>query len=189
MMASGQRISELARFTVDLIDENNTAFEGLFLETTDAVRVKGRGVSGKSLIRYIVKDLFLPYYKKWLPIRKQILEENNVSHNFIFIKENGEPATVSTFNSWFEKWRDFLGKPFYAHALRHFYCTYLLSLGLEKQLVQEIIGWKSGDLVDVYNDATVKDMKWKGLDKLRVALEQESMKEILDEAEEDLGNI
>lgn len=189
MMGSGQRISELARFTTDLIDENHTAFEGLFLETTDEVKVKGRGVNGKSMVRYIIKDLFLPYYKKWLPIREQILKENGKSHNYIFIREDGEPASASTFNTWFEKWNEVLDKPFYAHAMRRFYCTYLLSLGLEKQLVQKIIGWKSGDLVDVYNDATAKDMKWKGLDKLRIALEQESMKEILDEAEEDLGNI
>lgn len=186
MMASGSRVSELARFTTTIIDENNTAFEGLFLETTDEIRVKGRGVNGKSLIRYIVKDLFLPYYKKWLPIREQIMKENGKEHDYVFIRYDGEPASVSTFRTWTERWDEVLSKHLYPHSMRHFYCTYLLSIGLEKQLVQEIIGWQSGDLVDVYNDATAKDMKWKGLEKLRLALEQESIKETLDEAEDDL---
>lgn len=186
MMGSGSRVSELVRFTTDVISKDNTAFEGLFLETMEGIKVKGRGVNGKSLIRYIIKDIFLPYYEKWLPERERIMRENNQNHNCIFIKDNGEPAQVSTIRSWIEKWDKALNKHLYPHSLRHFYCTYLLSIGLEKQLVQEIIGWQSGDLVDVYNDATAKDMKWKGLEKLKLALEQESMQEVLNEAENDL---
>ena len=70
IMSSGSRASELLRFTTDMIDENHTAFEGLFLETTEDIRVKGRGVNGKYIPRYLIKDIFLPYYKKWLPIRE-----------------------------------------------------------------------------------------------------------------------
>ena len=49
--------------------------------------------------------------------------------------------------------------------------------------MQELQAWSSDSLVDVYNDNSAKDMKWKGLDKLRAALEQESLKEELDEIE------
>ena len=73
MMGSGARISELVRFTVNMIDENNTAFEGLFLETTEEMQVKGRGVNGKHIERYIIKDVFLPYFKKWIPVRNEII--------------------------------------------------------------------------------------------------------------------
>lgn len=175
MMSSGSRASELSRFTIDIIDENNTAFEDLFLETTEEIQVKGRGVNGKNLIRYILKDTFLPYYKKWLPIRKQIMKENNQSHNSIFITKNGEPASVITFRNWVERWNDYVDKPFYMHSIRHWYTTHLVAtIGLEQELVQEIIGWTSSDMVAIYNDSTAKDRKWKGLEKLRIAMEKEN---------------
>lgn len=174
MMASGARISELGRFTVSMIDENNTAFEGLFLETTEEMQVKGRGVNGKHIVRYLIKDLFLPYYKKWLPIREKIMKENNKNHDFIFIRSDGEPAAVPTFRSWMEKWDDVLDKHLYAHSIRHFWTTYLLGLGLEKEFVQELQDWSSDVLVNLYNDATAKDRKWKNLDKLAQAMEEEN---------------
>lgn len=183
IMSSGSRASELLRFTTDMIDENHTAFDGLFLETTEDVRVKGRGVNGKYIPRYLIKDIFLPYYKKWLPVREQIMKETGKEHNFIFIRSDGEPALLSTIRSWMERWDDVLDKHWYPHAGRHFWCSYLLSIGLEKQLVQELQAWSSDALVDIYNDNTAKDMKWKGLEKLRAALEQESLKEELDEIE------
>ena len=181
MMASGARISELGRFTVSMIDENNTAFEGLFLETTEEMQVKGRGVNGKRITRYLIKDLFLPYYKKWLPIREQIMKENNKNHDYVFVRNDGEPATVSTFRGWMEKWDDVLDKHLYAHSIRHFWTTYLLGVGLEKEFVQELQDWSSDTLVNLYNDATIKDRKWKSLGKLRDALEQESSQEELGE--------
>ena len=181
MMASGARISELGRFTVSMIDENNTAFEGLFLETTEEMQVKGRGVNGKRITRYLIKDLFLPYYKKWLPIREQIMKENDKNHDYIFIRNDGEPATVSTFRGWMEKWDDVLDKHLYAHSIRHFWTTYLLGVGLEKEFVQELQDWSSDTLVNLYNDATIKDRKWKSLGKLKDALEKESSQEELGE--------
>lgn len=188
IMASGSRASELLRFTTDMIDENHTAFEGLFLETTEDIRVKGRGVHGKMIQRYIIKDIFLPYYYKWLPIRKQILEENGKEHNYIFIRNDGEPALISTIRSWMEKWDDVLDKHWYPHAGRHFWTTYLLGIGLEKELIQDLQKWSSDALVDIYNDATAKDRKWKNLDKLKAALEAESFQEELDEIEKDYKN-
>lgn len=183
IMSSGSRASELLRFTTDMIDENHTAFEGLFLETTEDVRVKGRGVNGKYIPRYLIKDIFLPYYKQWLPVREQIMKETGKDHNFIFIRPDGEPALISTIRSWMEKWDDVLDKHWYPHAGRHFWTTYLLSIGLEKELIQELQKWSSDALVDIYNDVTAKDRKWKNLDKLKAALEEESFKAELDEIE------
>lgn len=181
MMASGARISELGRFTLSMIDEDNTAFEDLFLETTETMQVKGRGTNGKQIHRYLIKDLFLPYYKKWLPIREEIMKENNKQHDYIFIRNDGEPATSSTFRSWIEKWDEVLDKHLYAHSIRHFWTTYLLSLGLEKEFVQELQDWSSDVLVNLYNDATAKDRKWKNLDNLKNALEQDNSEEELKE--------
>jgi len=167
IMSSGSRASELVRFTTDMIDYHNTVFEDLFLETTRKVRVKGMGVEGKDISRYLIKDLFTPYYDKYLPIRERIMEQNNQEHDYIFVKQNGEPATIHTIRGWMEKWDQKLTQHWYPHAGRHFWTSYLIGVGLEKQLVQELQSWSSDALVDIYNDNTAKDVKWKGLSKLK----------------------
>lgn len=171
MISSGARLSELTRFTTDSIDENNTAFEGLFLETTKEIQIKGRGTSGKHEVRYIIKDSFLPYYNKWLPIREKIMKENGESHNSIFIKSDGKPAETSTIKGWIEKWDTVLDKHLYAHALRHLFVTNCIRSGLQPDFIQEIIAWSSSDMVSVYNDLTLKERKWEGLDKFKKALD------------------
>lgn len=179
MMASGARMSELCRFRTSIVDENNTAFEGLFLETTEKVKVKGRGTDGKYIDMYIIKDLFLPYYKEWLPVREGILKANKQEHDFIFVTRDGKPASVSTLKSWFERWDRYtskeFGKNWYGHQQRHWNTTYLLSVGVEKELVQDLKKWTTDSLVTLYNDSTSKDRKWKGLDKLKTALEQDKV--------------
>lgn len=174
IMASGMRISETTRITTDLIDYNNEAFEGLFLETTKEIKTKGQGKTGKLLKKYIIKDLFVPYYDKWLLKRSEILKENNISHDYVFISQNGKPATIATYRYWMKDWDSILGgKHWYPHAGRHFWTSYLSAIGLEKQLIQELQGWSTDTLVDLYDDNTAKDINWKGLAKLRDALERE----------------
>ena len=72
-ISSGARKSELLRFDIDLIDENNTAFDDLFIETKEPIKTKGRTKEGKLLYKYIYKKTFIDYYKTWLPIRKKIM--------------------------------------------------------------------------------------------------------------------
>lgn len=187
IMASGARVSELVRFTTDMIDENHTAFDGLFLETTEDMKVKGRGVDGKYIPRYIIKDIFLPYYNKWLVEREKIMKETGQNHNYIFLRKNGEPAITTTIRSWMDKWDNFLEKHWYPHAGRHFWTTYLLGIGLEKELVQSLQNWCSDAMVAVYNDSTAKDRQWKSLEKLRIAMEQEIFKEELDDVYNDMN--
>lgn len=166
-IGSGARVSEWVRFTTDIIDENNTAFDDMFLETTKKIKTKGRTKTGKLIEKYIIKDIFLPYYKDWLSERDKILKENNQDHNSIFIKRDGKPATVETIRGWIEKWERFLGVPFYPHCLRHYITTNLSRLGLSSDFIVEVMGWSSTDMVKVYNDLTAKEKKWKDLDKLK----------------------
>lgn len=179
MTSSGARASELVRFRTDIIDENNTAYEGLFLETTEEIRIKGRGVNGKSALRYILKDTFLPNYRKWLIEREKIMKENNQDHTYIFIKSNGEPAELTTIKSWFVKWDIFttkrFSKTFYPHALRHRLVSYLLSIGVEKELIQSLLSWTTAEMVDIYSDLKPSERKWKSLGKLKSALEQDNI--------------
>ena len=176
-ISCGARISELARFTTDLIDENNVVFDGLFLETTKEIVTKGRGVNGKLLRKYILKDMFLPYYKKWLETRKVIMEENNQSHNYIFITRDGSPANADRLRDWMSAWSDIVGQPLYAHSLRHYNITFLKRLDIEDDFIVYLTGWSEGtghSMISIYNDMTAKDRKWKNLDKLAQALEQNS---------------
>jgi integrase len=188
IMASGARISEILRMDMDAIDLNNRAFDDLFLETKKEIQVKGRGVNGKKIYRYIIRDIFEPYFLEWLPIRKEIMTKNNQDHNCLFIKSDGSPAKVSTLRSWMEKWEEVLGKTWYPHAGRHFWCTYLVAtIGLEQEFVQELQQWSTSQMVSIYNDSTAKDRKWKGLDKLKNAMSSESVN-IVENAEAENAN-
>lgn len=156
-ICSGARLSELLRFTTDLIDEERVAFGDIFLETTKQIKTKGRGKGGKLLYKYILREKFLPHYRDWIIEREKILKENNLNHICLFIKPNGEPATPSTIRSWVEEIEDFLKVPFYVHSLRHFLVTLLSRNNIPQPIIQELMGWSSAEMVQVYDDSTLKD--------------------------------
>lgn len=177
-ISCGARVSELASFTTDLIDEENTVFDDLFLETTSKIRTKGRGVNGKMLTKYILKDMFLPYYKKWLEVRKEIMKEYNQEHDYIFIVKDGSPASADRLRDWMGNWSEIVGQPCYPHNFRHYNITFLKSLDIEDDLIVYLTGWSEGTghtMISIYNDLTAKDREWKNLDKLKIALEQENI--------------
>ena len=172
-MYSGCRIAELEQFTIDLIDENNVAFGGVMLETTRKIRCKGFGKEGHVIYKYIIKDLFLPYLKLWIPEREKLLKEKgNGEEKALFLKLNGEKATQNVFRGWIEKWEKIIKKPLYPHMLRHRLVTYLTSLGLSSDYIVAIIGWKDSKMVNVYNDLEDKDREWKDSDKLQKIIDQ-----------------
>ncbi len=172
-ISSGMRISEIEQMTIDLIDENNTAFDDLFLETTEEIRTKGFGKVGHRITKFFIKDMFLPYYKAWIPIREQTLKDKGLEHNYLFIKRDGEPADKQNFRVWMKKWEKFLETDLYFHAFRHFYTTHLSRIGLTNDFIVETMGWLSGEqMVKIYNDLTAKDKKWKDTIKLSEYLKQ-----------------
>ncbi len=166
-IASGSRFSELLRFTTDILDRNATAFDGIFLETLKKIKTKGRTKQGKLLTKYIIKDIFLPYYDAWLIEREKILKEKEKYHTYIFVKQDGTPCEESTVRYWIGKFEDYLGVPFYPHCLRHFYTTYLAKIGLPHPLIKEIAGWESEGMVSLYDDVQAKDKSWKELENLK----------------------
>lgn len=172
---SGARKSELIRFTTDIIDENNIAFD-VFLETVEAIKTKGRGRDGKKLHKYIIRDLFLPHYKLWLEKRAEILEENKIEdHGFVFIDEGtGLPITSpNSVGRWLVALEKEIGVVVYAHCLRHYLATYLVKIGLEVDLIVHLFGWESSEMLKIYNDLTAKDREWKSLGKLKDAISKD----------------
>ena len=164
---SGCRISELALFKKDTISEDVVAYGGLMLETTHKIRTKGFGKTGKLLNKYIIKDLFLPYYKKYLEYRQEVVERTGNDTEEFFIQFDGTPAQVSTFNSWKNKWEKYLGQDLYFHNYRHFFTTKLTLLGMSDEIIIALVGWSSPEMKKVYTDIDDKDKDWsKDLSKL-----------------------
>lgn len=183
MVYSGSRVSEIFRFTLEIIDIGNTAYEGLFLETTEEIKTKGRGKTGKMLYKYILKAPFIQYYENWILKRKSIMDENKINHNYLFIKNDGTPASCDILRGWINKWEKFLSNDIesnpnldkiylYAHCLRHYLVTYLSRIGLESDLIVSLFGWSSSEMYNIYNDLTAKDKQWKGLNKLKEAINE-----------------
>ena len=167
LASSGARISESLRINVDMIDENNTAFGDLFLETTDELKTKGHGKNGTMMTRFIIKDTFLPMFKKWIPIREEIMKKNNKEHNHMFIKSNGDPISKSGVNYWIKKWESILGVDAYAHMFRHFIVSDLTRKGCSSDFIVAVMKWKSADMYNIYNDIEDKERDWKEIDKLK----------------------
>lgn len=176
-IGSGARISETLRFTVDIIDENSVAFGGHFLKTTRKIKTKGFGKKGTPKYKYIYKDIFLEEYKKWLIEREKILKDCGKEHNSIFIKTNGDPATIDKVNYWAKKWGKYLTEDkktnpsgeqvdFYIHACRHWLATHLAKKGISQELIVAIFGWASSDMFNVYCDLDEDEREYKDIDKL-----------------------
>lgn len=169
-ISCGARVSELAQFTLSLIDEGNTVFDGLFLETTEKIRTKGSGVQGKMLKKYILKDMFLPYYHKWLAERDEIIKKTNQDHDFIFITKDGNPANADRLRDWISTWGDIIEQPIYPHSLRHYQISLLKRLEIDDDLIVYLTGWAEGTghtMISIYNDNELTDTQFACLDNLK----------------------
>ena len=163
-ISCGARISELARFTTDLIDEDSTVFDGLFLKTTEKIRTKGRGTGGKML-------------DKWLPIREQIMKENGQEHDYIFITKDGNPANADRLRDWIGTWGNIVDQPSYPHLYRHYQISLLKKLEIDDDLIVYLTGWAEGtghSMIAIYNDNSIADTTPKCLERLKNYLEQEN---------------
>ena len=169
-ISCGARVSELAQFTISLIDEDKTVFEGLFLETTEKIRTKGSGVQGKMLKKYILKDMFLPYYHKWLVEREEIMKQTNQNHDYIFITKDGKPANVDRLRDWTGNWGDIVEQPIYPHSLRHYQISLLKRLEIDDDLIVYLTGWAEGTghtMISIYNDNELTETQFACLGNLK----------------------
>lgn len=153
-MYSGRRKAELPRFKVSYFDEENV-FLGSLYKTPEKVKTKGRGSHGKMLDLYVLKREFDPYLKLWLKQR----EDNGIMSEWLFPSKDNqdEPIKPETLDNWVDTYTRFLGKDFYWHSLRHFFTTQCLKANLPSSVIQEIIGWESADMVNLYNDTTTEE--------------------------------
>lgn len=157
-MNSGRRKAELPRFKVSYFDKENVKFGSLYY-TPEKVKTKGNGSKGKLLNLYVFKNNFDKYLNLWLDEREKL----GITSEWLFpAKINGEwseteQLSVSTLDSWADSYSKILGKPFYWHSLRHYFTTMCVKSKLPQNVIQTIVGWSNGEMVNLYTDLTVED--------------------------------
>lgn len=156
-MNSGRRKAELPRLKMSYFNDENIIYGSLY-KTPETVKTKGRGSKGKQLTLYILKNDFQPYLDLWRKYR----EENNIQSEWLLPKKVGgewvdEPISISTLDSWADTFARVLEIPFYWHSMRHYFTTSCLQANLPADVVKEIVGWASLDLVSVYDDRSADE--------------------------------
>lgn len=154
---SGRRKAELTRFKVHYFDKENLICEGALYKTPEKMVTKGRGMEGKLLDVYTLAKPVQPYIDLWIAERKRL----KIRSQWLFPKYSGgkwrdKPIDTSTLDVYAEEFSKFLNKPFYWHSLRHYFSTYLSEQNIPDSIIQDMIGWESGDMVRLYVD-TKKD--------------------------------
>ena len=147
-MYSGRRKAELCRFKVSDFEESHLVCGGALYKSSP-IKAKGRG-GGEYVQCYTLARKFQPYLDLWLQYR----EQNNISSDWLFPNRTNtsEHIPISTANSWSNTYSSIAGKPCYLHSLRHFFTTSLAKAGIPDGVIQKIVAWKSGDMVNIYKD-------------------------------------
>ena len=178
-MNNGRRKSELPRMKVSYFTEDNVIYGSLY-KTPETVTTKGRGSRGKQLIVYTLKNGFQKYLDLWLEYRK----ENNITSEWLIPKkENGEyldeQIPITTMDSWAESFSKILGVPFYWHSLRHYFTTACSRSGLPDDVIKNLVGWESNDMVSIYKDIDADEQfaQYFGEDGIK-QVEQKSLSEL-----------
>ncbi len=151
-MYSGRRKSELCRFRVSDFSEANLICGGALWKSTP-IKTKGRG-GGRYISCYTLAKKFRPYLNRWLLSR----QEQGIDSPWLFPDrlDPDECVKVSTVNSWAKTFSRMAGRPAYIHSLRHYFITSLAKAGLPDGVIQNLISWKSSDMVRLYTDLDVE---------------------------------
>ena len=153
-MCSGRRKAELCRFRVSDFKDENLVCGGALYKTSEPIQTKGFGL-GKFIYCYTLAKKFKPYFDAWVKER----DEKGIESEWLFPSAGApnEQMADTTLNSWANTFSRMTGKDFYWHSLRHYFTTHLAKLGLPDNVIQEIIGWESADMVRVYKDISAEE--------------------------------
>lgn len=150
--SSGRRKAELLEIKVHHITDENLKWGALY--KTDQIKCKGKKQSV-----FILKSKFKKYFDLWMQERERLGVPSSIDD--IFIKKEDDEwrqAKVSQLNYYADCFSEMLNEDFYWHALRHQFTTELLNQGLPESVVQQIIGWSSSDMVNLYDDRDKDDL-------------------------------
>lgn len=151
--ASGSRKAELLQMRPDFFTPETEVFNG-YMYCTPEVRAKGSGKRGKVIKKYVIKELFQPYFEMWMQERKKLGIE---TESLFVTMKNGkyEKATISTANSFATKISKMFDIEYYTHSSRHFFCTHLKAMELPDDVIVQIFGWSEttgSGMIAIYDD-------------------------------------
>ena len=154
--ASGSRKAELLQMRVDFFTPEREVF-GSYMYCTPEIRSKGRGIQGKVIKKYVIKQLFDPFLQLWLAERRRLGIE--IPELFV-TKRAGTyvPATVATANGFAERISKLFNIEYYAHSSRHFFCTSLKRMKLPDDVITQIFGWSNSDMIKIYSDIPAEEI-------------------------------
>lgn len=153
---SGSRKSELLRFKVSYFKDEYIV-NGLY-KTPEKIKTKGRGKLGKQIPRFTISNYFKPYLEMWLNKRKELGVPDDIDNLFVAYKDGiWQPIKISTLDSWADYFGKVLNVEFYMHSLRHYYTTMLYKSGVPSEVIKQIVGWESVEMVSTYTDVKVED--------------------------------
>ena len=151
--ASGRRKAELLEIKRSFITDENLKWGSLY-KSPYKIQTKG-----KKLEVYVLKSKFKKYFDLWMEERERLGVPDDIDDIFVK-KENGEwrGAKISQLNHYANVFSEEMGADFYFHCMRHNFCTELLKAGIPETVVQQIIGWTSADMLQIYDDRDKDDM-------------------------------
>ena len=94
------------------------------------------------------------FFEQTIEFEKAIERIENIIPCFVFIEPvemNWVKVEIKCRIEDVKTIEKYLGKSVYSHAFRHLCCTYLLEIGIPKEVVQQIFRWKT-DQVPTYDD-------------------------------------
>lgn len=162
-VASGSRKSELTRFKCSYFTDKNIIL-GCMYQTPEKIKTKGRGKIGKPLLKYTFVKQFKPYFDLWMEERKK----KGIDSEWLFVRNIDNKwvqANDNTLSSWAVTINHYSDKTFYFHANRHLWTTNLKREGIPSDVIKELQGWESEEMVSVYSDLDVSETLKKYFDK------------------------
>lgn len=176
----GRRKAELVRFKVSYFDNDNLICDGAIYKTPEKIKTKGRGQRGKLLYCYTLAKPFQPYLDLWLQERKKL----GITSDWLFPQyKNGEwldeHIATTTADSYARTFSKIMNNNFYFHACRHKFVTALSEQNIPDNVIKDIVGWDSLELVSWYRDTEAEDTfdKYFGADGIK-QVEQKGLKDL-----------
>lgn len=137
LLYTGMRISEL-----------------LELKTADVNLAERYMVGGKKTAAG--KDRLIPIHDAILPLVRARVE---AVHEFLITSASGQAVPYITYSSRFWKqMKEALGFAHTPHATRHTFITFAARQGLDRSVVQRVVGHKSGDITSHYTHHEVAEL-------------------------------
>ena len=88
--------------------------------------------------------------------REKLGVPDDIDEIFVVKKKDGyKPASTETFNYYAKIIEDIIQKPFYWHSQRHYFVTELCKNNIPSEVIKDIIGWESAEMIGIYRDLSV----------------------------------